>query len=89
MYSFRDNSEVHMDICSRSSAVDQLIAIAHCPTFSIEIAQDCMCVFACCMHSLDVHKYFCRNPTLEGLADCVISRRSKGSYSADQLKLLQ
>jgi len=78
-----------MDICSRSSAVDQLLAIAHCPTFSMATAQDCMCVFACCMHSADAHKYMCRNPTLEGIADCVSSRRSSGDHSEDELRLLQ
>ena len=68
-FSYRECNDIHIDICSKNNCVDQVISITHCPSFSIQEAQACMCLLACCMHSADTHKWLCRNHTLESIAN--------------------
>ena len=78
-----------MDICSKTNAVDQVIGVAHCPSFSVHQAQGCLCLLACSMHSPDTHKWLCRNHTLEGVADCVKVHKERGMATSDDITLLQ
>ena len=87
--SYRECSEIHIDICSKTNSVDQVISIAHCPSFTIEEAHGCLCLPACCMHSADTHKWLCRNHILESIANCVRAHKERGEADSSQITLLQ
>lgn len=76
------------DIGGDAEVVEQLLSVAHCPSFTVRQAQMALCILVCCLYSVELHSALGDSSQVDGVIDACKTWKGLGAEESN-VKLLR